>query len=163
MKGAGLFRVLERSLFALQGDAMNAGSAAASGAPARVLIVDDNPDSVRLLAILLQRSRYQVEIVIDPTRCLSRLEAFNPDVVLLDLAMPKVSGYDLAKQIRACPRFENVIILAVSGYADPKHARLSLEAGCDRHLAKPVDLDVLLASIAKEVQKRLAAHPACGR
>jgi CheY-like chemotaxis protein len=158
MKEAGFFQLLERSFFFLQGGIMDAGPAAASGAPARILIVDDNPDAVRLLAILLQRSGYQVEIVIDATRCLARLAAFNPDVVLLDLAMPKVSGYDLAKQIRACPQFENVIILAVSGYADPKHARLSLEAGCDRHLAKPVDLDALLASIAKEVQKRLATH-----
>jgi CheY-like chemotaxis protein len=138
---------------------MNASLAATDGSLGRVLIVDDNPDAAKLLGILLQHSGYETDVVFDGTQCLSHLESFSPDVLLLDIAMPTVSGYDLARQIRTRPRFEGLVIFAVSGYADFKHANWSLEAGCDRHLVKPVDFGALLAGIADEFEKRPGSRP----
>jgi len=138
---------------------MTASPAAANGSLARVLIVDDNRDAAQMLGILLQRSGYEVDVLLNSTECLSRLESFRPNVLLLDIAMPEISGYELAKQIRTRPEFERLVIFAISGYGDRKHVQWSLEAGCDRHLVKPVDLSALLLGIAHEVEKRPAAQP----
>ena len=66
-----------------------------------------------------------------------RLQSSKTDVVLLDISMPDISGYELARQIRSRPQNASLAILALSAYADPEHAELSLAAGCDDHLAKP--------------------------
>ncbi len=65
----------------------------------RVLIVDDNSDAAKTMGMWLRYKGHLVEVVIDSTKCISSLEAFDPDVLLLDIAMPGISGYDLAKQI----------------------------------------------------------------
>jgi CheY-like chemotaxis protein len=143
---------------------LHASPAAANGSLVRVLIVDDNLDAAKVLSILLRHSGFEVDVVIDSTQCLSHLETFNPAVLLLDIAMPHVSGYDLAKEIRTRPQFEQLVIFAISGYADSKHAQWSLEAGCDRHLAKPVNPQALMAGITYEVEKRLKSQPdACAQ
>jgi two-component system, OmpR family, response regulator len=123
---------------------------------ARVLIVDDEPDQATVLGKLLKTCGYLVQVVTDSTQCLPHLESFKPDVVLLDIAMPKVSGYELAKQIRAQGESERVAIIAMSGYADREHTQWSIEAGCDHHLVKPVRLAAIEAAIAHEVEKRQA-------
>jgi CheY-like chemotaxis protein len=134
---------------------MNPGHATGNAAGIRFLIVDDCPDAGKILGLLLQRAGYQVEITVDSTQCLPLLESFKPDVLLLDIAMPTISGYSLAKQIRARPEFDMLIIIAVTGYADPQHTQWSLDAGCDRHLPKPVDIATLKLTIAGVVEKRL--------
>jgi CheY-like chemotaxis protein len=145
-------------------DTMQASPAAANGSLVRVLIVDDNPDAAKVLSILLRHCGFEVDVVIDSTLCLSHLESFSPDVLLLDIGMPKLSGYDLARQIRTRPEFGQLVIFAISGYADSKHAQWSLEAGCDRHLVKPVSPQALMAGITDEVEKRLKSQPgACIR
>ncbi|HEX4142362.1 MAG TPA: response regulator [Pirellulales bacterium] len=141
---------------------MTASQAATGGSLARILIVDDNPDAAKVLGILLQRSGYEVDVVLHGSQCLSRLESFQPDVLLLDIAMPQVSGYELARQIRTRPAFEQLVIFAISGYADSQHAQWSLDAGCDRHLAKPVELGALMAGIAQEVEKRPDSRAGAG-
>jgi two-component system, OmpR family, response regulator len=90
----------------------------------------------------------------EATRCLSSLEAFNPDVILLDIAMPRVSGYELARQIRARSQFHTVAIVSMSGYADQQHEQWALEAGCNRH----VDLAAIEAVIADVVRSQLPAQ-----
>jgi two-component system, OmpR family, response regulator len=121
---------------------------ATDGELARVLIVDDEPDIAKVLALLLKTRGYAVEVVTDSTQCLSRLESFRPNLIFLDIAMPKISGYDLAKQIRVQG---DVPIIALSGYADREHTQRSIEAGCNQHLAKPVSLATLEAVISHEV------------
>ncbi len=142
---------------------MISDSLAAGGSVARLLIVDDNPDVAKVLSILLDRCGYAVEVVSDGLHCLAHVELFQPDVVLLDIAMPKVSGYDLARQIRARREFERVSIIAITGYGGPERAQLSLDAGCDLHLMKPVSLAALEAAIAEEIGKRVSLLPAGGR
>ena len=134
---------------------LNASRPSDNASVTRFLIVDDCPDAGKILGLLLQRAGYQVEITVDSTQCLPLLESFKPDVLLLDIAMPGVSGYTLAKQIRARPEFDRLIIIAVTGYADPQHTQWSLDAGCDRHLPKPVDIASLELAIAGVAEKRL--------
>jgi CheY-like chemotaxis protein len=115
-----------------------------NGQAARILIVDDNFDAANTTRMLLEYSGHRAEILIDGRECLSRMASFNPDVVLLDIAMPGISGYDLAKQVRSQPQFEKLPIIALSGYADGEYVQRSLDFGCNRHLIKPVFLDVLM-------------------
>ena len=138
---------------------MNPEQTARNGSLARVLIVDDNSDAAQTTGMWLELNGHKVIFVIDSKKCLSQLETFNPDVLLLDIAMPEISGYDLAKKIRAQPRFEKLPIIAISGYADGKHMQRSIASGCDHHLVKPVDLPFLNEVIGREFQK---SHSALG-
>jgi DNA-binding response OmpR family regulator len=129
------------------------------GSPIRVLIVENDRDAATTLAMLLKLRGYEVEIVLDSTECLPHLESFQPDVILLDIGMPKVSGYDLAKSIRGQRRFDHVGIIAISGYGNREYKARSLESGCDQHLVKPVDLDTLEAAIESESNVKQTRPP----
>jgi len=133
---------------------MSPSLAATNGSILRILIVDDNHDAAHVLGVLLQRYGCEVDVVTDSTQCLSHVESFCPDVILLDIGMPEVGGYELARQIRTKPGFERLAIIAISGYADAQHTRLSFDAGCDQHLVKPVRFASLEIAIADEVKKR---------
>jgi CheY-like chemotaxis protein len=101
-----------------------------------VLVVDDNQDAADSLAELLRRSGHAVEIAYTGMSALARVRAHCPEVVLCDLGLPELSGYDFAKAIRReCPRA--IRLVAISGYAQPEDIRRSLEAGFDAHVAKP--------------------------
>jgi two-component system, chemotaxis family, CheB/CheR fusion protein len=131
---------------------MKAGQRAKNGSFARVLIVDDNSDAAQTTGMWLELKGHQVDVLIDGTKCLSQFDSFDPHVLLLDIAMPTVSGYDLAKIIRSQPKFDKLAIIAISGYADAEHARRSLDSGCNQHFAKPVDLNQLNEVIATALQ-----------
>ena len=133
---------------------MSLSPVTASGPTVRVLVVDDNRDAAQVLRILLKTCGYEVDMVLDSSECLAHLESFKPAVLLLDIGMPRISGYTLAKQIRARQEFARMAIIAISGYADAEHVQQSLDAGCDQHLAKPADLATIEAAIALAVEKR---------
>jgi CheY-like chemotaxis protein len=125
----------------------------------RILIVDDNPDVAQILGLLLQRCGHAVDVVSSGAQCLSRLQSFNADVLLLDLSMPDISGYELARQIRSRPEYVSLAIVALSAYDDPERIELSLAAGCDDHHAKPADPTSLGVAMARAVgcRRQLAA------
>jgi CheY-like chemotaxis protein len=101
-----------------------------------VLVVDDNTDAADSLAELLRHSGHQVEIAYTGMSALAHVRARCPDIVLCDLGLPELSGYDFAKAIRReCPR--TIRLVAISGYAQPEDVNRSLEAGFDAHVAKP--------------------------
>jgi CheY-like chemotaxis protein len=116
----------------------------------RVLVVDDCRDTTASTALLLRLWGCDVRVANDGPAALADAAAYPPDVVLLDLAMPCMDGCEVARRLRALPATAAVLLLSVSGYADPQHARLALAAGCDRHLSKPVDLE--------ELRQLLAGH-----
>ena len=127
---------------------------AANKATVRLLIVDDERDGATALAKLLQLRGFMVQVVTDSTLCLAQLEAFKPNMIFLDIAMPKLSGYDLAKQIRLMSEYREIAIVAISGYTDVAHQTRSIESGCNRHLIKPMELSEIEAVIAHELNKR---------
>lgn len=114
----------------------------------RVLIVDDNDDAGTSLALLLGLQGHDTAVTGGAKEALSRIEAFRPDVALLDLGLPGMDGYELARAIRALPGFSTLRLIAVSGYGQAEDRRRTREAGFDDHLVKPVDLAMLERALA---------------
>jgi PAS domain S-box-containing protein len=124
-------------------------SALAKPRSRRVLVVDDNPDAVETLSILLQLRHNNVLTAVDGLEAVEAAAAFQPDLILLDIGLPKLNGYDAARRIREQRQDNRMVIVAMTGWGQEEDKRKSKEAGFDRHLVKPVDpglLEELLAS-----------------
>jgi PAS domain S-box-containing protein len=120
---------------------------AARGAARSILIVDDNVDAAETLAMLLGFSSHRVEITHSPEAALRTLDSTRPDIILLDIGLPGMDGFELAKLIRARPGMADVLLVAVTGYGREEDRLRAMDAGFDVHLTKPVafeDLDRLL-------------------
>jgi CheY-like chemotaxis protein len=112
-------------------------------------VVDDNPDAVETLSILLQLRHNDVLTAVDGLEAVEAAGAFQPDLILLDIGLPKLNGYDAARRIREQRQDRRVVMVAMTGWGQEEDKRKSKEAGFDRHLVKPVDpavLEELLAS-----------------
>jgi CheY-like chemotaxis protein len=109
-----------------------------AGGVRRVLIVDDNRDAAESLADVVRMLGHTAEVALDGPAALARVRTLAPDVVLCDIGLPGMSGYDVARELRAQGR--GMQLYAVSGYAQPEDVRRALEAGFDAHVAKPPDL-----------------------
>nr|WP_306673745.1 response regulator [Tahibacter caeni] len=114
-------------------------AAAAAAAGRRILIVDDNRDAANMLAQLLGMSGHEVRAVYDPELALPVLVEFMPDLAFLDVGMPKLNGLELAGMIRADPRGDRVVLVALTGWGQDDDRRRSRAAGFDHHLVKPAD------------------------
>ena len=112
---------------------------AATGTSCRALIVDDNADSADTLAMVLQLLGHEVQCVYDSRRVLETVDAFAPDILFLDIGMPGLSGYDVARLLRARPNAEQLTLVALTGWGQPEDRRRTAEAGFDHHLVKPAD------------------------
>jgi CheY-like chemotaxis protein len=121
----------------------------APGRGLRILIIDDNRDSAGLTALLLEVTGHEVRMAHDGPSGLELARAFGPEVVLLDIGLPGMDGYQVAAALRLEEGLEGVRILAVSGYGEERARLRSREAGCDDHLVKPVDVDNLLNLVAR--------------
>jgi CheY-like chemotaxis protein len=105
----------------------------------RILVVDDNRDGADSLAMMLRLMRNQVETAYDGLAAIDAAEKFRPNVILMDVGMPKLSGLEAAKRIRERDWGQNLIIIALTGWGQEDDRIRSREAGCDGHLVKPVD------------------------
>jgi CheY-like chemotaxis protein len=113
----------------------------------RVLIVDDHVDTAQALAVLLSRRNCLVRMAHDGPAGIIAAREFIPEVFLLDLGLPGLDGYEIARTLRTEPEFKNALFVAISGYAQEADQARSLAAGFDHHCAKPVDLTSLLTVI----------------
>jgi CheY-like chemotaxis protein/two-component sensor histidine kinase len=113
----------------------------------RILIVDDNLDFAASMKLLLQTQHHEVEIAQDGLAAIETAKAFNPDIVLLDLGLPGLNGYETAQRLRAMQELRDVRLIAVSGYAQEEDRQRSQRAGFDTHLKKPVDFHHILEVI----------------
>jgi PAS domain S-box-containing protein len=109
----------------------------------KILVVDDNRDSADTLAALLRKLGNEVVTAYDGERALELAEQLRPDLMVVDLGMPGLSGYDVARQVRVRPEFQSTLLAAVTGWGKEDDHRRSLAAGFDCHLVKPVDLKAL--------------------
>ncbi|MEM9702012.1 MAG: response regulator, partial [Planctomycetota bacterium] len=121
---------------------------------ARVLVVDDNVDFARSLGAFLTEQGHTVRVENDGAEACVAARQFRPDLALLDLGLPGLTGWEVAAQLRADPQFDDTAILAISGYGQEQDRRRSAEAGIDAHLTKPVDHDELLRTAADRVAAR---------
>jgi DNA-binding response OmpR family regulator len=104
----------------------------------RVLVVDDNEDAAESLAALLRIFGHDVGVALDGEQALALASRSHPDVVLLDLGMPRMDGHEVARRMRSEPWGNTMRIIALSGFGDGTDRIRSREAGCDEHLVKPV-------------------------
>lgn len=114
----------------------------------RILVVDDNRDAAESLALMLRLVGNEVDTVYDGEQAVSAVASFRPDVVLMDLGMPRLDGLGAARAIRENPHASEVVLVAITGWGDDSDRRLSREAGFDRHLVKPVVPSELLALLS---------------
>jgi CheY-like chemotaxis protein len=128
-------------------DAAAAPPAAANGPSRRVLVVEDNEDSREMLQMLLESAGHVVETSADGPSGLARLQAFKPDVALIDVGLPGLDGYALARMVRAQPDISGIRLVALTGYGQAEDRARALAAGFDRHVTKPVDPFVLEALV----------------
>jgi CheY-like chemotaxis protein/two-component sensor histidine kinase len=116
--------------------------------PRRVLIVDDNTDAADSLGLLLKFEGHETHVVYSAKEALASMESFNPEVALLDIGLPDINGYDLARQIRKMPQFKALRLIALTGYGQNEDQQRARAAGFDDHLVKPVALSAVIRAIA---------------
>jgi signal transduction histidine kinase len=114
----------------------------------RILVVDDNKDAVESLALLLSIVGQSVATARDGLEALAQVEQFGPEVVVLDIGLPGLNGYEVARRIRAMDHSTPPVLVALTGWGQDEDRRRTVEAGFDHHLVKPVDFDALKALLA---------------
>jgi PAS domain S-box-containing protein len=119
------------------------GAAVKSLSHGRILVVDDNKDSAASLAMLLRLRGNDIRTAHDGVEALEVADTFHPEIVLLDIGLPKLNGYDVARRIRQQPWGQDVLLIALTGWGNDEDRRLSQEAGFNFHIVKPVDLAAL--------------------
>ncbi len=122
--------------------------ALAGAGPRRVLVIEDNADAAEMLRELLETAEHEVEVAGDGRAGVAAARALRPDLVLCDIGLPEMDGYEVARALRSDPSLASTLLVAVSGYALPDDLARASEAGFDRHLAKPVSLEQLGAVLA---------------
>jgi PAS domain S-box-containing protein len=185
--GLGVGLALVKSLVAMHGGSVTASSAgpgrgstfrvqlpraqAEDGAPAdeeapqqpraerplRLMVVDDNADAAHTLGVLLEAIGHRVDVLTDSRLALERAAASPPDAFILDIGMPHVDGYELARRIRSIHAAHRPVLIALTGYGSPSDRERAQLAGFDHHLVKPVDADVLMR-LLHEIGAAAAAH-----
>jgi PAS domain S-box-containing protein len=134
-------------------DGVDRRQSAAGRTPLRILVVDDNRDSLTSMAMLLRMSGNDVRTASDGTTALEAAKAFQPEVVLLDVGLPGMNGYEVGRKIREMPEAKHTVLVAQTGWGQDEDRRRSAEAGFDAHLVKPVDpaaLQKILSSLVKQ-------------
>jgi two-component system CheB/CheR fusion protein len=122
--------------------------------PVRVLVVEDNLDAAESLATLLHLWGHDVRVVHDGLDALDAARAYRPEVVLLDIGLPGLDGYQVAERLHQEPGLDHTLLVAMTGYGQPEDRRRSREAGIHHHFVKPVEpfvLRNLLAEVASPV------------
>ena len=131
--------------------------AEADGKAVRVLLVEDQVGLARMLATLLERRGHHVRVAHDGPTALAEAKTYRPQLVLLDIGLPGMDGYQVAERLRHEARLEDALVVALTGYGREEDRRRSLAAGCDRHVVKPISYAALNELFAEVVN---AAPPA---
>lgn len=120
-----------------------------------VLVVEDYPDAREMYAAYLQFSGYRVAEATDGVQAIEKTLELMPDIILMDLALPKMDGWEATRWLKSDARTRHIPIVALTGHALPLHAQAAREAGCDGFVTKPCLPDALVA----EIQRMLADGP----
>jgi CheY-like chemotaxis protein len=117
-----------------------------------ILVVDDNPTNLRLLRLLLSGESYAVRTAGDAGEALAVLKEFRPRLILLDLQMPGMNGFELARRLKSDAATQDIVIVALTAYAMKGDEERAREAGCDGYVSKPIDTRALPALIARHLE-----------
>ena len=119
----------------------------------RILLIDDNEDANDSMAALLELLEYNVKTAVDGPSALEATAEFEPHLILSDIGLPGMDGYELAPALRQTIGTRKTVIVAATGYGHASDRARSQAAGFDHHLVKPLDADVLLAFVAKQASE----------
>lgn len=125
----------------------------------QTLVVDDNPANLKLTKVLLTGEGYSVRTAQDARSALAMLETFMPKVILLDLGMPGMNGFELARRLAAHPLRREFVVIAVTAFAMKGDAERAFAAGCEGYVSKPIDPDTLLRTIAQRLAEKTPPQP----
>jgi CheY-like chemotaxis protein len=131
---------------------VESGKEALCGLKCRILVVDDNQDAANSLAMLLRLRGHDIEMAHDGLEAVQAAADFRPEVVVLDIGLPKMDGYEVARRIREQAWAKSTVLIALTGWEQKEDKRLAMETGFDHHLTKPVepaDLEKLLAMFSR--------------
>lgn len=109
----------------------------------RILVADDNEAVTKTFGWMLEVLGHEVRVAHDGVSTLAIARTFRPDVILLDISLPGMDGYEVCKKLRAEPGLEHILIIAQTGWGQPERRQHSLAAGFDHYLVKPVDINLL--------------------
>ncbi|WP_229440507.1 ATP-binding protein [Massilia sp. BSC265] len=132
-------------------ETMGTGGTALPGSRSRVLVVDDNVDAAQMLAMYVGAQGHEVRVEHDSLEALAQAASFAPELCLLDIGLPEMDGYELARRLRRHPATAGAVLVAVTGYGQDQDRRNSAAAGFDHHLVKPVDMAALEKILAGAV------------
>ena len=119
-----------------------------SAVPRRILVVDDDQDGASSLVLLLSMLGHETRSAHDGIEAVAVAEEFEPQIVLLDLNLPRLDGYDVCRRIRSAKWGQTMMIVAVTGWTDEEHRMQALTAGFDMHLVKPVSAETFMTVLA---------------
>jgi len=115
--------------------------------PTRILVIEDNEDNLVLMRLLLERAKYEVLVAIDGSTGLDIANKEQPEIILLDLAMPEMDGWEVARELKASILTKEIPIIAVTAHSLPKDRERAFEAGCDAIVGKPFSVAKLIGEI----------------
>src|SRR5437899_629156 len=124
-----------------------ASAAAEPARPARILIADDNPQGVELLEAYLAGTDYEIETAVDGDETLQKVRDWQPDLILLDIMMPKISGFEVCKRIRSNPATSGIVVIMITALDQPSDVDRAVEAGTNDFLTKPINKTELLLRV----------------
>lgn len=133
---------------------MTAPTSQTEAKPARILIADDNPQGVELLEAFLTGTDYEIRTAADGEETLRVVSDWHPDVILLDIMMPKISGFEVCKRIRANPATSDTVVLMITALDQPSDVDRAVEAGTNDFLTKPINKAELLVRVRSALQAR---------
>jgi CheY-like chemotaxis protein len=117
----------------------------------RIVVIDDHPDAADMLQALVQRSGHQARAAYDGKSGLKLVDELSPDVVFVDIGMPNINGYEVARTLRRFPGHQSLRLVAVTGWGQLQDKQRAIDAGFDEHLTKPItpeDIERVLSDLA---------------
>jgi len=122
----------------------------------RILVVDDNPQNLKLLRVLLRGEGYDVQTVADAEHAIDSIPVFAPHLILMDVQLPGMDGLELTRRLKATPQTVSILVIAVTSYAMKGDEEKALAAGCDGYVSKPIDVGALPGIIASHIERARA-------
>jgi two-component system alkaline phosphatase synthesis response regulator PhoP len=125
----------------------------------RVLIADDNPQGVELLEAYLTGTGYETQVACDGEETLRKVQDWHPDLILLDIMMPKISGFEVCKRLKADPKTASIVVLMVTALDQHSDIDRAVEAGTDDFMTKPINKAELLVRVKAALKSRQQTRP----
>ena len=117
-------------------------------AQSTILVIEDNPDNLELVKFLLEKAGFNVIGETDGKKGLAALQEKRPDLILLDMSIPEIDGWKLAKQIKSDPETSSILVVALTAHTLPGDRKRALDAGCDGFISKPLDVPNFVSQVS---------------